>query len=81
MGVEQAHAFLDAVEMDQPLRERIAELRGAGAIRTLCAIAAEAGFVFTEEDYRAAVVARSSGELSDESLEELMREMAGEQEP
>ncbi len=79
MGEEQAHAFLDAAERDEALRAEIAQARGAGALAALCAIAKEAGFTFTEEDYRAAIVARSGGELSTESLTELMREMAGGQ--
>jgi len=76
MSQEKAERFMDAVEMDAALRERVAALTGADAIEKLCAIAHEQGFQFTPEDYRAAVVARSAGELSEESLDELIREMA-----
>lgn len=76
MSEAQAHAFLDAVEADEKLRQRIETLRGAKAMRDLCDIAKEAGFSFGEQDYRDAVIARSDGELDDEALADLLREMS-----
>ncbi len=37
-------------------------------------LGAEHGFEFTEEDYRAAVVTLADGALSDEALDEVLRE-------
>lgn len=76
MSQEQAERFLDHVEGDPGLRARLGALRGKDALAQLVAIAREAGFSFTEGEYRGAVVARSEGELSAESLDALIREIS-----
>lgn len=75
MSVENALAFLEYLQTRDAVRRRIAQLKGAGALRDLAAIGTEEGFDFTEQEYRAAVVHLSEGELSDEALDQLVRDM------
>jgi predicted ribosomally synthesized peptide with nif11-like leader len=75
MATEQAHCFMEYARRTPEIQSRIEKLKGASAVRDLVDIAAEAGFAFTEAEYRTAVVEASNGELSDESLDELVRQM------
>lgn len=75
MGIEEAKAFMEAVGRDPELRDRIAGLRGRTALVDLVAIADGAGYVFTEAEYRAAVVDYARDALSDEAIEELARRL------
>jgi predicted ribosomally synthesized peptide with nif11-like leader len=74
MSTQQAHAFMKHARRNPDLRKRIEALEGADAIREMAAIAEEYGFHFNENEYREAVVDLSGGELSDESLRELLRQ-------
>ena len=75
MSEANAHAFLEHVRRRPPLQKCIAALKGRSALRDLVTIAAQEGFEFSEEDYRAAIVTCSQGELSPESLDQLTRDM------
>jgi len=75
MSVENALRFLAEVRRNKALQDRLQALSGRAALDSLAAIGAEAGFAFTVEDYRSAVVASAGGELSDESLREVLREL------
>ena len=74
MSIDSALAFLDYVRTREQVRRRIGQLKGAGAIADLAVIAAAEGFVFTEQDYRAAVIEAAQGELTDAALERFARE-------
>ena len=75
MSVEAAHQFMKHAGETPALRERIGGLKGKGSMAKLVAMAAEAGFLFTEDEYRTAVVESSEGELSKESLAALINEL------
>jgi predicted ribosomally synthesized peptide with nif11-like leader len=75
MSVEDALSFLRNAEDDFALQKQLMRLRGRTALDDLIAIAAERGYRFTVEEYREAIVAVSDGELSEESLKEVRREM------
>ena len=75
MSVERALAFLEHVQGDEALQMEIAALRGAQALDQLREIADAAGYVFSEADYRAAVVECAAGELSEEALDEVIDEL------
>lgn len=75
MSIETALKFMECARCDAKIQKQVLALRGAQALQDMVAIAAAHGFEFTEEDYRAAVVASADGELSDEALDELAREM------
>lgn len=78
MSIENAHAFLRESQRNAPIRHRIAALKGPGTLKRLVEIAAESGFFFTEDEYRAAIVELAQGELSEESLNEVIEELRGE---
>jgi hypothetical protein len=67
--------FMEKARRSPALCRRINALKGAGAVESLVKIAAEEGFVFTEEEYRKAVVTLAAGELSDDTLDALVQEM------
>ena len=75
MSREAALQFIARAGADSALGKRLAGLKGRTAIEALCAIAAEQGYSFNEEDYRAAVVALAEGELDEEALEEVRRQL------
>ena len=75
MSETAAHEFLNRVRSDATLRARVSELTGVGTLDRLVAIAHEAGFEFTQDEYRAAVVTASEGELSEEALDAVIGEM------
>lgn len=74
MSVEKALAFLEYVQSRDALQHRIGQLKGAGALRDLSAIAAGEGFEFSEQEYREAVSITADNELSDEAIERFARE-------
>ncbi len=75
MSIDRALEFLDHVAQHTALQERIAAFKGRTAIDELRAVAAEEGFVFTDEDYRAAITHLAEGELSDDAIREVQREL------
>jgi predicted ribosomally synthesized peptide with nif11-like leader len=75
MSEQTALDFIKQVRCSPVLSRRINALKGAGAVRDLVQIAAEEGFRFTEDEYRQAIVTLSNGELSEDSLNALSREM------
>lgn len=68
MSIENAHAFLAEVPRNARLRAQVKPLRGAGALARLVEIAGEAGFAFSEAEYRAAVAELAEGQLSDAAI-------------
>ncbi len=78
MPEQDALNFIVHVRRSPDLRKRVDALKGAAAVRDLAALAEKEGFYFTEQEYRAAVVTLSRGELSDEALDALIREMGSE---
>lgn len=77
MSIENAVAFLAEAEKNRALRMRLGELKGTGTLKRLVVIAAEAGFFFTEDEYRMAVVEAAQGELLEESLNAVIKELRG----
>lgn len=75
MSVENALAFLDESQKNAALRSRIAALKGPGTLKRMTIVAAEAGFYFTEDEYRMAVVELAQGELSEESLNSVLKDL------
>lgn len=78
MSIENAHAFLKESQQNATIRHQLAGLKGIGTLKRLTEIAATAGFFFTEDEYRAAIVELAEGELSEESLNEVIEELRGE---
>lgn len=74
MSVEQALEFLQQAPQDLALRKRLADCTGREAIAQLTRIASEAGYVFSQDDYREAVRLLAEGELDQAALDEVMRE-------
>jgi len=74
MSVARALDFLKKAPLDLNLRKRLAACSGRDAIAQLTAIAAEAGYAFSEEDYREAVRLLAEGELDQPALDQVMRE-------
>lgn len=74
MSEADATRFIEKIGTSPQLQEAVNALEGAGVLRRMVALGAEHGFEFTEEDYRAAVVALADGALSDEALDEVLRE-------
>ena len=75
MSQQLAKAFIEQAQGDPAIGRRLAALKGRTALQELLAIAREYGFVFTDEDYRAAVVEAAEGELSDDEIRKTQREM------
>jgi predicted ribosomally synthesized peptide with nif11-like leader len=75
MSVENAIAFLGETEKNAALRKRVAELKGQGSLKRMAELAAGAGFYFTEDEYRMAVIELAQGELSDESLNSVLKDL------
>ena len=74
MSETEAKAFIARVGEHAALRAEVDALRGGDVLQRLVKLGAENGFQFTEEDYRQAVVSLADGELSEESLDEVLRE-------
>lgn len=75
MSIERALEFIAHTAGDSALQARLARLKGRSALADLCAIAAEAGYAFTEESYRAAVVTLAEGQLDDAAIREVQAEL------
>jgi len=75
MSVENALKFMEAAAQDPDLRMRVGALSGPDTLSRLAEIAAEAGYSFTEAEYREAVAQTADGELDDEALDEAARQM------
>lgn len=78
MPVDDALKFINHVGHSPELRKRVEALKGVHAIRDMAVLAGQEGFRFTEEEYRAAVMVLAEGELSEESLNEVLRELGVE---
>lgn len=74
MPRSDALAFIAAVGKSPELQARLGRMRGREALEQLVEVGKEVGYVFTVEEYREAVVSLAEGELSDESLDEVLRE-------
>ncbi len=74
MSLENALAFIASVEKSPELQAEINLYSGAGVLKRLVALGEAHGYGFTEDEYREAVVQLADGELSDEALEEVLRE-------
>lgn len=74
MSRSDALAFIAAVGQSPEFQARINTLRGRGVLDQLVEMGRELGYEFTVDEYREAVVAMADGELSDESLDEVLRE-------
>ena len=75
MSIQHAVEFMRLARRDKALQRELAALRGAGAVAELTGIAAGRGYTFTEAEYFQAAVADSNGELSEESIDALSREI------
>lgn len=74
MPDSDALAFIAAVGQSPELQERLNRMRGRDVLDQLVEVGREIGYQFSAEEYREAVVALAEGELSDESLDEVLRE-------
>ncbi len=74
MSIPDALSFIKAVGESEPLQEQINRLRGRHVLERLVEMGRERGFEFSVDEYRDAVVSMADGELSDESLDEVLRE-------
>jgi len=74
MPVTDALAFIAAVGQSPELQERLNGMRGRDVLDQLVEVGRELGCEFTADEYREAVVSLAEGELSDESLDEVLRE-------
>jgi len=70
----QANAFINHVGHSPDLQAAVSALTGHGVLAKLVEMGAHNGFAFTEDDYRAAVVDLAEGALSDEALDEVLRD-------
>jgi predicted ribosomally synthesized peptide with nif11-like leader len=75
MSRERALEFLACAATQPELQARLGALKGRTALDDLRGIAREAGFDFSEEDYRTAIVALAEGELDDEAIENVQRDL------
>ena len=75
MSEDRAREFIERVWSDASLRTRVEGLSGGDSLTELIGIAAELGCVFSEADYRAAVVTFAGDALTEEAIEALAREM------
>lgn len=75
MSVDTALRFLEFVATQPELQQEIATFKGRTAIESLRALAAGVGFAFSEDDYRAAIVKLAEGELSEEAIRDVQREL------
>jgi len=71
---EDASGFIDFVGQSPQLQDEIATFSGAGSMDRLVELGKQHGFQFSVDDYRQAVVELAEGELSDEALDEVLRE-------
>lgn len=74
MSQNDALAFINAAGQPGPLHDRVSALRGRGVLDQLCKMGEEMGLKFTPDEYRDAVITLADGELSDEALDEVLRE-------
>lgn len=74
MSEADATQFIRKIGTSPELQNSVNALQGKGVLSRLVAMGTEHGYDFTEEEYRAAVVALADGALSDEALDEVLRE-------
>jgi predicted ribosomally synthesized peptide with nif11-like leader len=74
MSITDALSFITAVGESAALQEQINQLRGRSVLEQLVELGRERGYHFSVDEYRDAVVSMAGGELSDESLDEVLRE-------
>jgi len=75
MSVEQALEFLERTQSDGSLQQRVEGCSGRDALTQLTTIAAEVGYSFSPEEYREAVRQSVDGELDQESLDQVLRDV------
>ena len=69
MSQEMAMAFISRVSEDSSLQSKLASI--TGNVEGLRKVAADAGFNFTTQEWRAAAVRAFSDELGDDELEQI----------
>ena len=74
MSREHAAAFIRKVGKSPQLQAEVNSYHGKGVLKRLVELGAKHGLHFTEREYRDAVVTLAEGDLSEESLNEVMRE-------
>lgn len=74
MSIPEALSFIAAVGESPALQEQINQLRGRDVLEQLVELGSAQGLHFSVDEYRDAVVLMAEGELSDESLDEVLRE-------
>jgi hypothetical protein len=74
MSLDAAMAFIDEIGKSSELQNIVNALQGKGVLARMVELGAKHGFVFSEADYRAAVVEMADGALSDEALDDTLRE-------
>ena len=74
MSMEEALKFIAQVGKSAELQEAVNALQGKGVLGKLAELGEQHGFSFTEDEYRAAVVELADGALSDEALDEVLRD-------
>jgi len=71
MPIDDLKAFFTKLETDAALQDRARALQGSTddeRVAGLCALAADAGFTVTPEDWKSAAAGAAVAELDDESL-------------
>ncbi|MEI6452789.1 MAG: Nif11-like leader peptide family RiPP precursor [Actinomycetes bacterium] len=71
MPIDDLKAFFAKLETDADLQEQARALQGAAdaeRVAGLCALATDAGFAVTPEDWKSAAAGTAAAELDDESL-------------
>jgi len=75
MSVDNVLKFLALARRSPGVRRRLAKFTGREALAGLVAVAGERGLVFSEEEYRQAVVRSAAGELDTDSLNGVLDEI------
>ena len=71
MPIDDLKAFFAKLETDAALQEQARALQGSAdeeRVAGLCALAADAGFTVTPDDWKSAAAGAAAAELDDESL-------------
>ena len=71
MPIDDLKAFFAKLETDADLQAKARALQGSAEderVTGLCALAADAGFTVTPEDWKSAAAGAAAAELDDESL-------------
>tara|TARA_R110001592_G_scaffold22785_5_gene90279 strand:+ start:81 stop:314 length:234 start_codon:yes stop_codon:yes gene_type:complete len=72
--MDSAKEFISKIGASPELQEAVNALQGTGVLARMVDLGVAHGYTFTEDEYRAAVVDLADGALSDEALDEVLRE-------